>query len=122
MTLRGFFAFVPFDLQDAAAIDGCSPSDFFWRIPSTMARPALAAVAALAMIVCWNDLPIPLALIDKETLWTLPLGTMQSQGQSASDIAKIAAFTALAMIPAILFYLTAGRQIVAGPASGAVKG
>jgi raffinose/stachyose/melibiose transport system permease protein len=122
MILRGFFASVRFELQDAAAIDGCRPFDFFWRILLPIARPALAAVAALTMIVSWNGLLVPLVLIDKETLWTLPLGTMQSQGQSASDIAKIAAFTALTMIPAILFYLTAGRQIVAGLASGAVKG
>jgi raffinose/stachyose/melibiose transport system permease protein len=122
MILRSFFATIPFELQDAAAMDGCTKFDFYWRILLPMARPALSAVAALTMIVSWNDLLVPLVLIDKDTLWTLPLGTMQFQGQYGMDIAKISAFTALTILPTILFYLVAERQIVAGLASGAVKG
>jgi raffinose/stachyose/melibiose transport system permease protein len=122
MILRSFFATIPFELQDAASMDGCTTFDFYWRILLPMARPALSAVAALTMIVSWNDLLVPLVLIDKDTLWTLPLGTMQFQGQYGMDIAKISAFTALTILPTILFYLIAERQIVAGLASGAVKG
>jgi raffinose/stachyose/melibiose transport system permease protein len=122
MILRSFFATIPFELQDAASMDGCTTFDFYWRILLPMARPALSAVAALTMIVSWNDLLVPLVLIDKDTLWTLPLGTMQFQGQYGMDIAKISAFTALTILPTILFYLVAERQIVAGLASGAVKG
>jgi raffinose/stachyose/melibiose transport system permease protein len=122
MILRSFFATIPFELQDAASMDGCTKFDFYWRILLPMARPALSAVAALTMIVSWNDLLVPLVLIDKDTLWTLPLGTMQFQGQYGMDIAKISAFTALTILPTILFYLIAERQIVAGLASGAVKG
>ncbi|MFN2299750.1 MAG: carbohydrate ABC transporter permease [Anaerolineales bacterium] len=122
MILRSFFANVAFELQDASAIDGCTAFDFYWRILLPMARPALSAVAALTMIVSWNDLLVPLVLVDKDTLWTLPLGTMQFQGQYGMDIAKISAFTALTILPTILFYLAAERQIVAGLSSGAVKG
>ncbi|MBN1439412.1 MAG: carbohydrate ABC transporter permease [Anaerolineales bacterium] len=122
MILRSFFATVPFELQDASAIDGCTTFDFYWRILLPIARPALSAVAALTMIISWNDLLVPLVMIDEETLWTLPLGTMQFQGQYGMDFAKISAFTALTILPTILFYLLAERQIVAGMASGAVKG
>jgi raffinose/stachyose/melibiose transport system permease protein len=122
MILRGFFRTIPFELQDAAAIDGCNSFDFFWRILLPLARPALGAVAALTMIVSWNDLLVPLVMLDKENLYTLPLGTMQFQGQYSSDLALLSAFTALTMLPAILFYLVAERQIVTGLASGAVKG
>jgi len=122
LILRGFFLAVPAELQDAASIDGCSAFGFFWRVLLPLVRPALAAVGALTMIVSWNDLLTPLVILDSETLWTLPLGTMQFQGQYSSDLALVAAFVALSALPAILFYLFAERQIVTGLTAGALKG
>lgn len=122
MILRGFFAAIPSELQDAASIDGCSTFGFFWRILLPLARPALAAVAALTMIVSWNDLLVPLVVLDKDSLWTLPLGTMQFQGQYGQDLALVAAFVTISAIPTVLFYLLAERQIVSGLTAGALKG
>jgi raffinose/stachyose/melibiose transport system permease protein len=122
MILRGFFTAVPADLQDSAYIDGCSVFDFFWRILLPLVRPALAAVAALTMIVSWNDLLVPLIVINNDKLWTLPLGTMQFQGQYGQDLALVSAFVALSALPTIIFYLFAERQIVSGLTAGAVKG
>ncbi len=122
LILRGFFAAVPLELQDAAYIDGCTVFGFFWRILLPLARPALAAVAALTMVVSWNDLLVPLVVIDKDTLWTLPLGTMQFQGQYGQDLALVAAFVTLSAVPAVIFYLIAERQIVSGLTAGALKG
>jgi raffinose/stachyose/melibiose transport system permease protein len=122
LILRGFFAAVPAELQDAAYIDGCTVFGFFRRILLPLARPALAAVAALTMVVSWNDLLVPLVLLDKDTLWTLPLGTMQFQGQYGQDLALVATFVTLSAVPAVIFYLIAERQIVAGLTAGAVKG
>jgi raffinose/stachyose/melibiose transport system permease protein len=122
LILRGFFASVPIELQDAAAIDGCSTFGFFWRILLPLTRPALSAVAALTMIGSWNDLLVPLVVIDKDTLWTLPLGTMQFQGQYGQDLALVAAFVTLSAVPAVIFYVFAERQIVSGLTAGAVKG
>jgi raffinose/stachyose/melibiose transport system permease protein len=122
LILRGFFAAVPVELQDAAYIDGCSAFDFFWRILLPLARPALSAVAALTMVVSWNDLLVPLVVIDKDVLWTLPLGTMQFQGQYGMELNLVAAFITLSAVPAIVFYLFAERQIVSGLTAGALKG
>jgi raffinose/stachyose/melibiose transport system permease protein len=122
LILRGFFRSIPSELQDAASIDGCSAFAFFWRILIPLARPALSAVAALTMIVSWNDLLTPLVILDSDKFWTLPLGTMQFQGQYSSDVALVAAFVALSALPAIIFYLFAERQIVAGLTAGALKG
>ncbi len=122
LILRGFFTSVPMELQDAAYIDGCNPFGFFWRILLPLARPALAAIGALTMIVSWNDLLTPLVLLNKDTLWTLPLGTMQFQGQYSSDLALIAAFVTISALPAILFYLFFEHQIVSGLTAGALKG
>lgn len=122
LILRGFFMSIPSELQDASYIDGCNAFGFFWRILLPLARPALSAVAALTMIVSWNDLLTPLVIIDRETLWTLPLGTMQFQGQYGTELNLVAAFVALSALPAILFYIFAERQIVAGLTAGALKG
>ena len=122
LILRGFFSAVPVELQDAAYIDGCSALDFFWRILLPLAQPALSAVAALTMVVSWNDLLVPLVVIDKDVFWTLPLGTMQFQGQYGMELNLVAAFVTLSAVPAIVFYLFAERQIVSGLTAGALKG
>lgn len=122
LILRGFFTAIPSELQDAAYIDGCNNFDFFWRILLPLAKPALAAVAALTMIVSWNDLLVPLVVLNSDELWTLPLGTMQFQGQYATDLALVSAFVALSAVPTIIFYIFAERQIVSGLTAGAVKG
>jgi raffinose/stachyose/melibiose transport system permease protein len=122
LILRSSFMSIPIELQDAALIDGCSTIGFFWRILMPLSRPALSAVAALTMIVSWNDLLVPLVVLDKDTLWTLPLGTMQFQGQYGQDLALVAAFLTLSAIPALVFYFFAERQIVSGLTAGALKG
>ncbi len=122
MILRGFFTAVPMELQDAAYIDGCTAFDFFWRILMPLTRPALAAVAALTMIASWNDLLVPLVIINTETKWTLPLGTMQFQGQYGQDLSLVAAFVLLSAVPTLIFYIFAERQIVSGLTAGAIKG
>jgi raffinose/stachyose/melibiose transport system permease protein len=122
LILRSFFMAIPGELQDASYIDGCSTFGFFWRILLPLAKPALSAVAALTLIASWNDLLVPLVVLDKEALWTLPLGTMQFQGQYGTDLAQVSSFVALTMIPAVVFYLFAERQIVSGLTAGALKG
>ena len=122
LILQGFFTAVPGELQDAAYIDGCSIFDFFWRIMLPLVKPSLAAVGALVMIASWNDLLVPLVVLNSNHLWTLPLGTMQFQGQYGQDLALVSAFVALSAVPTIVFYLFAERQIVSGLTAGAVKG
>ena len=122
LILRGFFTAIPAELQDAAYIDGCTPFGFFWRILLPLARPALGAVAALTMIASWNDLLVPLIVLNSDELWTLPLGTMQFQGQYGQDLSLVSAFVFLSALPTIIFYFIAERQIVSGLTAAAVKG
>ncbi|MBA7615041.1 hypothetical protein ES703_22317 [subsurface metagenome] len=120
--LRNFFMDIPSELQDASYIDGCNTVGFFWRILIPLARPSLAAVAALAVVNTWNDLLVVLVLIDKPGLWTLQLGTMQFQGQYGQDLSLVSAFLILAAIPAVIFYVFAQRQLVSGLTAGSIKG
>src|SRR5215212_5617309 len=122
LILRGFFAAVPSEIEEAAAIDGCSPAGFFVRVLLPLMRPALASVAVLAMVGSWNNFFLPLLVLNSEKLYTLPLGIMQFQGQFGTDWGRVLAFVSLALVPTIVFYLLAERQIVAGLTAGAVKG
>lgn len=122
LILRGFFASIPRELDEAAAIDGCTPFGFFVRILLPLMRPALAAVAVLTMVASWNNFFLPLLILNSEQLYTLPLGIMQFQGQFGTDWARVLAFVSLALVPTIAFYLVAERQIITGLTAGAVKG
>ncbi|CAN5860416.1 carbohydrate ABC transporter permease [soil metagenome] len=122
LILRGFFASLPQEIEDAAYIDGCTTFGFFWYVALPLVRPALAAVFVLAMVGSWNAFFLPLLVLNKESLWTLPLGIMQFQGQWGTDWARVLAFVSLTLIPTIGFYFFAERHIVTGLTAGAVKG
>lgn len=122
LILRGFFAGLPQEIEDAAYIDGCTTFGFFWHVALPLVRPALAAVFVLAMVGSWNAFFLPLLVLNKENLWTLPLGIMRFQNQWGTDWARILAFVSLTLIPTIVFYFFAERHIVTGLTAGAVKG
>lgn len=122
LILRGFFAALPPELDEAAAIDGCTPAGFFVRVLLPLMRPALAAVVVLTMVGSWNAFFLPLLVLNTEALYTLPLGIQQFQGQFGTDWARVLAFVSLSLLPTIAFYLLAERQIIAGLTAGAVKG
>ncbi len=120
--LRPFFKSIPVELEDAARIDGCSTFGFFWRVLLPLARPALATVSVLAIVGTWNAFMLPLIMLNGADQWTLPLGVMNFSGQYVSDQARILSFTIVAIVPAIIFYAVAERQIVGGLTAGSVKG
>jgi len=119
--LRPFLAAFPAELEDAASIDGTSRLGFFWRILLPLSRPALVTVAVLAFVASWNSFLLPLLILQSETLQTLPMGVQNFSSEHSQDTAGILAFTSLAMMPALLFFSFAERQIVGG-LQGAVKG
>jgi len=121
VVLRPFFAAVPGELEDAAAIDGASRLGFFWRILLPLSRAALVTVAVLAFVASWNSFLLPLLVLQSDNLQTLPLGVQNFSAEHSQDTAGVLAFTSLAMLPALLFFSLVERQIVGG-LQGAVKG
>ena len=120
--LRPFFASFPNELQDAAAIDGCGPFRFFWRILLPLSRPVLATVSVLALVGSWNAFLLPLVVLTEADNWTLPLGVTNYSTQYTADTARILAFTTLSMVPALVFYAFAERHLVRGLTGSAIKG
>ncbi|MBX6384479.1 MAG: carbohydrate ABC transporter permease [Microbispora sp.] len=120
--LRGFFRAIPGEIEEAAILDGCSSFGFFWRILLPMARPALATVSVLAIVGSWNQFMLPLVVFNEDSLFTIPLGVQQFQGQYSTDVARVLAYIVVAMLPALGFYAVAERQLVSGLTAGSVKG
>jgi raffinose/stachyose/melibiose transport system permease protein len=120
-----FLRAIPAELEDAASIDGASRIGFFWRILLPLSGPGLVTVGVLAFVGSWNAYLLPLfvlgaggASVDN---YTLPLGVQQFSTQYSANTAGVLAFTSLAMLPALAFFLAMQRRIVSG-LQGAVKG
>ena len=120
--LRPFFQGIPKELEDASAIDGCGPLGFFFRILLPLSKPVLVTVAVLALVSSWNQFLLPLVMLSDADKWTLPLGVTNFSTQYTTDTARILAYTTLALVPALGFYLVAERQLVGGLTTGSVKG
>lgn len=120
--LRPFFRSIPRDLEDAAAIDGCGPLRFYWSVMLPLSRPVLSTIAVLTIVGSWNAFLLPLLVLTNPEQWTLPLGINNISAQYVTDTAAILAYTTVAMVPALIFYFIAQRQIVSGLTAGGVKG
>jgi raffinose/stachyose/melibiose transport system permease protein len=118
--LRPFMRAIPGELEDAAAIDGCSRFGFFWRILIPLSGPALATVSIISFVSSWNAFLLPLLILSDPNTWTLPLSVANFSTEHTEDTARILAFTSLSMLPALLFFVFAERRIVHG-LSGGVK-
>jgi raffinose/stachyose/melibiose transport system permease protein len=118
--LRPLLMAIPAELEEAAVIDGAGRVQFFWRIVVPLSGPGVVTVGVLAFVTSWNAYLLPLLLLQEETK-TLPLGVADFSTQYSSDTAGVFAFTSLAMVPALVFFLAMQRRIVSG-LQGAVKG
>ncbi|WP_125777908.1 carbohydrate ABC transporter permease [Antribacter gilvus] len=118
--LRPFLMAIPKELEEAALLDGASRIGFFWRILLPLSGPGMVTVGVLAFVGSWNAYLLPLLLLQGENK-TLPLGVADFSSEHSSDTAGVFAFTTLAMIPALIFFLAMQKRIVNG-LQGAVKG
>jgi raffinose/stachyose/melibiose transport system permease protein len=119
--LRPFLAALPQELEEAALIDGASRIAFFWRILIPLSGPGMITVGVLAFVGSWNAYLLPLLLLNDPSKKTLPLGVADFSTEHSSDMVGIFAYTSLAMIPALIFFLALQNRIVNG-LQGAVKG
>jgi len=119
--MRPFFRAVPQELQDAAAIDGCGPWRLYWSVMLPLSRPVLSTVGVITLVTSWNAFLLPLLVLVDPNKHTLPIGVNNISSQYSTDFALVLAYTSLAMLPALLFYALAERQIVGGLTAGAVK-
>jgi raffinose/stachyose/melibiose transport system permease protein len=121
IVMRPFFRAIPNELQDAAAIDGCGPVRLYWSVMLPLSRPVLSTIAIITIVGSWNAFFLPLLVLIEPSQHTLPIGVNNISAQYTTDYARVLAYTSLAMVPALLFYAIAERQIIGGLTAGAVK-
>lgn len=119
--MRPFFRAIPDSLQDAAYIDGCGPFRFYWYVMLPLSRPVLSTIAVITIVGSWNAFLLPLLVLIEPSQHTLPIGVNNISAQYSTDYSVVLAYTTLSMVPALLFYALAERQIIGGLTSGAVK-
>ena len=118
----GFMGDIPYDLDEAAFLDGCGVWGTFGRVIAPLMMPAVATVGIYTFLQCWNELMFANTFISKDSLKTLPVGVQALSGQYTTDWGPIGAALSIATIPTLLVYVFLSKQIQDSFIAGAVKG
>ena len=118
----GFIKSIPLEIEEAAMIDGCNPIQTFFFVVFPILKPTAITVSILNTMWIWNDYLLPYLVIGNKYR-TLPVAIQYLQGGYGSrDMGALMAMLILAIIPIVVFYLSAQKYIIKGVISGAVKG
>ena len=121
--LTGFIKGVPYDLEEAAAIDGCSPEGTFFKIIFPLLTPVITTVTILNGMWIWNDYLLPYLVLGNNSKYkTLPVAVQAFVGSYVKQWDLILTAALLAILPMIIIFLIAQKQIMHGMVEGAVKG
>ena len=121
--MRQYFMALPKELEEAAYLDGLSRFGVWWKIALPLSRPALAAVGLITFLNSWNLFLEPLVFISDVRLFTLPLALANFTDAYGLPLWHLQlAATSLAVIPTLIVYIAAQRQIIESFALSGVKG
>ena len=121
--LNGFIKGIPMDLEEAASIDGCSPEQTFFRIIFPLLKPVITTVTILNGMWIWNDYLLPSMMLGQNgVVKTLPVAVQAFVGSYVKQWNLILAAALLAIIPVVVLFFFAQKQIMEGMIEGAVKG
>ena len=120
--LYGFMQEIPYEIQEAAIVDGCGNFRLYWKVMFPLSRGGIAAVVIFNLVSIWNDMVFPLVLITDNSLKTLPIGLLQFRGQYTSNYGVLFAAVVMMSIPLIILYLALQKHFIRGLAQGAIKG
>ena len=121
-TLKGFFDGIPYELNEAAMIDGCNNFQAYYKIILPYSIPGIVSVAVFTFMNVWNEYTIASIFIQNKDLRTLSVGLRQFMMQNSTDWASMSAAATIAIIPAIIMVLFAQKFLISGLTSGSVKG
>jgi multiple sugar transport system permease protein len=123
-TLSAFFREIPWELEQAAQIDGATPWQAFTKVIAPLAAPGVFTTAILVFIFAWNDFVFAVSLTSTTAAQTVPAAISQFPGASQfqQPTGSIAAAAVVVTVPIIIMVLFFQRRIVAGLTAGAVKG
>ncbi|MBQ7544465.1 MAG: carbohydrate ABC transporter permease [Synergistaceae bacterium] len=117
----GYLKNIPIALEEAAHVDGASTWTTYWKIIFPLMWPMHATVAVLTALGTWNDVMTPLVIMSGSGMTTLPLAQLTFQTQFGTNYNLAFASYLLALLPMLIFYIVAQKQIINGVINGAVK-
>ncbi|NOG50707.1 MAG: carbohydrate ABC transporter permease [Chloroflexi bacterium] len=120
--VRQYMMSIPFDLDEAAYIDGASRFGVFWRIILPLSRPALMLVIVFTFVGTWNDFLQPLIYLNDPNMFTVSLGLSFFQGARETNWNLLMAGSLLATIPPLILFFIAQRQLIGGISIEGLKG
>ena len=123
-TLSAFFREIPWELEQAAQVDGATPGQAFRKVIAPLATPGIATTYIIVFIICWNDFIFAISLTSTTNAQTVPAAIALFPGvsQFSTPIGDIAAAAVVVTVPVMLLVILFQRRIVAGLTAGAVKG
>jgi raffinose/stachyose/melibiose transport system permease protein len=119
--LSAFFRGLPRELEEAARIDGAGEFRIFSRVMVPLVRPAIATVVVFRFVPLWNDFFFPLVLLRTTSKYTLPVGLTQFFGEYQTNWSALFAGLTIAVLPLIILFVVATKQIVEGLTAGMSK-
>lgn len=117
----GYLKNIPIALEEAAHVDGASTWTTYWKVIFPLMWPMHATVAVLTALGTWNDVMTPLVIMSGSGMNTLPLAQLTFQTQFGTNYNLAFASYLLALLPILIFYLFAQKQVINGVINGAVK-
>ena len=120
--LKGYFDTIPRDLEEAALMEGASPLVIFWRIVVPLAKPAIAVTALFSFMTGWNEFILAATFMDKENMYTAPVGLRFFVGGFSQQWGYFAAGAIVVSIPIVALFFFLQRYLVSGLTAGSVKG
>lgn len=122
ITMRSFFERIPYALEEAAAIDGCSRAQILWKVVLPVMFSGIVAVFVFAFIGAWNELIAGTIFLNTQKMWTIPIGLKSLVGKYNVDWGSMMAGGCLALLPTAIMFIFVQKYIVEGMTAGAVKG
>lgn len=122
LIMRNYFSLLPFELEEAARIDGCSRLGALVRVILPVAAPGLVSVGIVTFLLCWGEFLFALLFTNSNAARTMPIVVTMFVGEFGVEYNMIAAALVLGIIPPVVVALVFQRYIVAGLTSGATKG
>ena len=120
--LVNYIKSIPRELDESAAVDGCSYFRFVISILIPLIRPAIATVTVIHAIGIWNELILATIYLTNDDLYPITRGLIVFEGVYGSDWPKLAAAVLMLMVPMLVLFMFLQRYIISGLTSGAVKG
>lgn len=123
-TLSAFFRDIPWELEQAAQVDGATPFQAFTKVIVPLATPGIVTTFIIVFIICWNDFVFAISLTSTTAAQTVPaaISTFPGVSQFTVPYGDIAAAAVVVTVPVMVLVLLFQRRIVAGLTAGAVKG